>query len=133
MLNLAEERVAMRFFLQRSDVLGGPDLLVNWQLSLEVPLSGVFHQFLQVDAHLLDEIASLRRYWHNVEGDTLEHIEESGPLSLVKLIEKFRVLIIVLLVQNVFPDCPTLQKTFVLLQAEEVLLNILQLGFALEH
>jgi hypothetical protein len=123
----------MRFFLQRSDVLVGPDLLVGWQLSLGVPLSGVFHHFLQVDAHLLDEFTGLRGYWHYVEGDTLEDIEESGPLSLVQLIEKFRVLIIVLLVQHVFPYCPALQQTLVLLQAEEVLLNILQLGFALEH
>ena len=83
MLDLAEERVAMRFFLQRSDVLGGPDLLVGWQLSLGVPLSGVFHQFFQVDAHLLDEVASLGRNWHYVEGDTLEDVEEGGPVSLV--------------------------------------------------
>jgi hypothetical protein len=123
----------MRFFLQRSDVLGGPDFLVGWQLSLGVPLSGVFHQLLQVNAHLLDEVASLGRYWHYVEGDTLEDVEEGGPVSLVQLIEKFRILIIVLLVQHVFPDCPALQQALVLLQAEEVLSDILELGFALEH
>ena len=77
MLDLAEECVAVSLLFERPDVLSGPNLLINGKLFFSIPLVGVFNDSFQVKPHLLDELTSFRRYRHDVQGDTLENVEES--------------------------------------------------------
>ena len=73
----------MSLFFKRSDVLCGPNLLIDWKLLFRIPLIGVFDYSLYINSHLLDKFLSFWGYRYNVQRDSLEYIEESRPLSLV--------------------------------------------------
>ena len=99
---------------------------------LLVPLIDVFNYFFNVNSHLLDKFPCFGSNWHNIKCDSLEYVEESRLLILVELIKKFGIFVIVLLMQQIFPDNPPLYQSLIFFETDEVLSNILKFGLSFQ-